>query len=289
MNSITCWPAPAKLNLFLYINGRYPNGYHHLQTLYQFLDYGDLLLIRINNSGSIDVYPEYIDHIKIENNLIIKAANLLRHKARKERRLLPLNAGAEIELVKNLPIGGGLGGGSSDAATTLLALNYLWKTKFSIDDLTILGLELGIDVPLFIKGYAALAEGLGNQLHKVQIPEKWYVIIDPGLIIYTAQVFGDPELKRNTTYRNLRNLLHTKPFTNDCELIVRKRFPELEKIFSWLLKYTHPRLTGTGSCIFGEFDSELSASQVLNQAPPGIQGFVSKGLNISPLHKFLYL
>ncbi|MEI4220171.1 MAG: 4-(cytidine 5'-diphospho)-2-C-methyl-D-erythritol kinase [Candidatus Dasytiphilus stammeri] len=289
MKTITCWPAPAKLNLFLYINSRYPNGYHHLQTLYQFLDYGDLLFIRINNSGSIDVSPKYIDHIKIENNLIIKAGNLLRHQAQKDHRLFPLNAGAEIELVKNLPIGGGLGGGSSDAATTLLALNYLWKTQFSIDDLTILGLQLGIDVPIFIKGYASFAEGVGNQFHKVKIPEKWYVIIDPGVRISTAQVFGDPELKRNTTYRVLRELLHTKPFTNDCELIVRKRFPELEKIFSWLQKYTHPRLTGTGSCIFGEFDTELSASQVLSQAPPGIQGFVSKGLNISPLHKFLYL
>lgn len=254
--------------------------------MYQFIEYGDQLLISINNRGIINVYAQ--DKIIKNNNLIIKAANLLRKQAN-NRHLLPLTAGAKIKLVKKLPIGGGLGGGSSDAATTLVALNYLWKINFSIDYLTILGFQLGIDVPFFIQGHAAFAEGLGNQLHQITIPEKWYVIIDPGIRISTKDVFQDPQLKRNTPSRFFKNLLHTKPFTNDCELVVRNNFPELEKIFTWLVKYTHPRLTGTGSCIFGEFESKFRAYQILTQAPIGIHGFVSKGLNISPLYKFLYL
>ncbi|WWO98620.1 MAG: 4-(cytidine 5'-diphospho)-2-C-methyl-D-erythritol kinase [Candidatus Dasytiphilus stammeri] len=280
------WPSPAKLNLFLYINGRYPNGYHRLQTLICFLSYCDTITIIPNNLGKITLSSS-INDIPIENNLIIRAAKLLYQYAI-QKGLLSCNTGANITLIKRLPIGGGLGGGSSNAATTLIALNYLWKTHLSWNDLIRLGLQLGYDVPVFIKGYAAFSDGAAHNLQPVKLPERWYLILDPHITISTALIFQDAELKRNTPIRTLEEL-YTIPFSNDCELLVRKRYRKVEEVFNWLSKYgsISSRLTGTGSCIFCEFDKKSMADHLLNIASKcNMHGFVAQSLNLSPLHSF---
>ncbi|WWO97267.1 MAG: 4-(cytidine 5'-diphospho)-2-C-methyl-D-erythritol kinase [Candidatus Dasytiphilus stammeri] len=278
------WPSPAKLNLFLYINGQYSNGYHHLQTLIGFLSYWDTITIIPNNRGKITLFSSMKD-IPMENNLIVQAGKLLQQHA-VERKLLSKNIGADITLIKRLPIGGGLGGGSSNAATTLIALNYLWKTHLSLDDLTILGLQLGCDVPVFVKGYAAFAEELGQKLHPVKLCEKWYLILQPEIKISTTLIFQDTELKRNTPIRTLQELYAT-PFSNDCEVVVRKRYQEIEEVFKCLSKYAlTSRLTGTGSCIFCEFDNKSTAYHILKQVSKWRHAFIAQSLNISPLHSF---
>ncbi|WWP00195.1 MAG: 4-(cytidine 5'-diphospho)-2-C-methyl-D-erythritol kinase [Candidatus Dasytiphilus stammeri] len=278
------WPSPAKLNLFLYINGQYSNGYHHLQTLIGFLSYWDTITIIPNNRGQIKLFSSMKD-IPIENNLIVHAGKLLQQYV-VENKLVSQNIGADITLIKRLPIGGGLGGGSSNAATTLIALNYLWNTHLSLDDLTKLGLQLGCDVPVFVKGYAAFAEELGQKLHPVQLSEKWYLIVKPKIKISTALIFNDTELKRNTPIRTLQELYAT-PFSNDCELVVRKRYQEIEELFKYLSKYAlTSRLTGTGSCIFCEFDNKSTAYNILERISKGIPAFIAQSLNISPLHSF---
>lgn len=280
------WPSPAKLNLFLYINGQYSNGYHQLQTLICFLSYWDTITIIPNNRGKITLYSS-LKEIPMENNLIVRAGKLLQQYIVK-KNLFFKNPGAEITLIKRLPIGGGLGGGSSNAATTLIALNYLWNTHLTIDDLTFLGLQLGCDVPVFVKGYAAFAEGLGHKLQPVQLPEKWYLILVPDIQISTALIFKDPELKRNTPIRTLQELLYITPFSNDCEWIVRKRYQEIEKIFQCLSNNAIiSRMTGTGSCIFCEFDNKFMAYHLLKQFSKWkYHAFIAQGLNISPLHSF---
>ncbi|WWP01897.1 MAG: 4-(cytidine 5'-diphospho)-2-C-methyl-D-erythritol kinase [Candidatus Dasytiphilus stammeri] len=280
------WPAPAKLNLFLYINHQYPNGYHHLQTLFQFLEYGDTINLILNKSGKISLQDHLIDGTTPEKNLMMIAAKLLHEKAIK-CGLLPTDFGVEIKLIKRLPLGGGLGGGSSNAATILIALNYLWKTNFSLDELGILGLQIGTDVPVFIHGHAAFAEGLGEKLQPVMLPERWYLIVCPAIIIPTSLIFKDTELKRNTPPRKLTELLH-RPFNNDCEALVRKKFLEVEQLFGWLLKYAPASLTGTGACIFAEFENEFKARQVLEIVPKGVRGFVTRSVNLSPLHRLIF-
>ncbi|WWO99645.1 MAG: 4-(cytidine 5'-diphospho)-2-C-methyl-D-erythritol kinase [Candidatus Dasytiphilus stammeri] len=276
------WPSPAKLNLFLYINGQYNDGYHQLQTLIGFLSYWDTITIIPNNSGIITLYSS-LKEIPTEQNLIFRAGKLLKQYAIKKKLLSP-NQGAEITLIKRLPIGGGLGGGSSNAATTLIALNYLWNIHLSLDDLTILGLQLGCDIPVFVNGYAAFVEGLGEKLQPIQLPEKWYLILEPNIKISTALIFQDPELKRNTPIRTLKELYAT-PFSNDCEWVVRKRYQEIEKVFDYLSKYElKSRLTGTGSCVFCEFDNKITAYKILKQVSKWIHAFIAQILNISPLH-----
>ena len=236
------FPSPAKLNLFLYINGKLPNGYHELQTLFQFLDFGDWLTIDISQDRQIHITPE-IPGLPLEQNLIYRAATLLQEKT-------GCTLGATIHLDKILPMGGGIGGGSSNAATTLLALNYLWQTHLSIDELAELGLKLGADVPIFVHGQAAFAEGVGEKIQYCEPQEKYYVVLKPETAISTAVVFSDPDLSRNTEKRSAR-------------------------------------LTGTGACVFAEFDDEKSAQAVFQQKPKEFFGFVAKGLNVSPLHAML--
>ena len=183
-------------------------------------------------------------------------------------------------------MGGGLGGGSSNAATVLVALNHLWQSGLSVDTLAELGLQLGADVPVFIRGHSAFAEGIGEQLTPANPPEKWYLVAHPGVSIATPLIFGDPELTRNSPIRDLETLLN-QTFVNDCEAIARKRFREVEQLLSWLLEYAPARLTGTGACVFAEFDTEFAARQVLDQAPEWLNGFVARGVNISPLHRTL--
>lgn len=278
------WPAPAKLNLFLYITGRRPDGYHSLQTLFQFLDYGDRLTIKTNSSGTLRLLTP-IAGVSDEQNLIVRAAVLLRDNA-VQRGTLPACAGADLAVDKRLPMGGGLGGGSSNAATVLVALNYLWQTGFNNDELAALGLTLGADVPVFVRGYAACAEGVGEKLTPASPAEKWYLVMHPGVSVATPQIFNDPLLTRNTPYRTIDQLLQSD-FHNDCEAVVRKRFREVEQLVSWLLEYAPSRLTGTGACVFAEFDTEFAARQVLELAPKGLQGFVARGVNVSPLHRTL--
>ena len=281
---MTHWPSPAKLNLFLYITGQRADGYHTLQTLFQFLDYGDTIDIAPRSDGEIHLLTP-VEGVAHEGNLIVRAAHLLM-KAASESNRLPKGSGADISIDKRLPMGGGLGGGSSNAATVLVALNHLWQCGLSVDELAALGLTLGADVPVFVRGHAAFAEGVGEILTPVEPEEKWYLVAHPGVSIPTPVIFNDPDLPRNTPKRSIKTLLKCE-FGNDCEVIARKRFREVDAALSWLLEYAPSRLTGTGACVFAEFDTESRARQVLEQAPEWLKGFVAKGVNLSPLHRAL--
>ena len=281
---MTHWPSPAKLNLFLYITGQRADGYHSLQTLFQFLDYGDTIDIALRGDGEIRLLTP-VEGVAHEDNLIVRAARLLMKVASESNRL-PKGSGADLSIDKRLPMGGGLGGGSSNAATVLVALNHLWQCGLSIDELAALGLTLGADVPVFVRGHAAFAEGVGEILTPVEPEEKWYLVAHPGVSIPTPVIFNDPDLPRNTPKRSIKTLLKCE-FGNDCEVIARKRFREVDAALSWLLEYAPSRLTGTGACVFAEFDTESRARQVLEQAPEWLKGFVAKGVNLSPLHRAL--
>lgn len=271
------WPSPAKLNLFLYITGQRPNGYHDLQTLFQFLDYGDSLSFNVRTDGVIALTTP-VEGVSDDQNLVVRAARLLQ-----KHTGTPL--GADIALQKQIPMGGGLGGGSSNAATVLVALNILWNCRLTDTELAELGITLGADVPVFVMGFAAFAEGIGEILQPVTPEEKWFLVVHPGVHIPTPVIFSDPELTRNTPKRPVNVLLNT-PYANDCEPIARKRFYEVEQLLSWLLEYAPSRLTGTGACVFAEFDTETEARQVLNEIPAWSRGFVARGVNVSPLHRF---
>ena len=279
---MTHWLSPAKLNLFLYITGRRADGYHTLQTLFQFLDYGDTISLEPRSDGEIHLLTP-VDGVAHEDNLIVRAARLLMKTAAESGRL-PAGSGADIRIEKRLPMGGGLGGGSSNAATVLVALNNIWQCGLSLDELAALGLTLGADVPVFVRGHAAFAEGVGERLTPVEPAEKWYLVVHPGVSISTPMIFNDPDLPRNTPKRSIETLLKCE-FSNDCEVIARKRFREVDAALSWLLEYAPSRLTGTGACVFAEFDTESRARQVLEQAPEWFNGFVAKGVNLSPLHQ----
>ncbi|ROS58951.1 4-(cytidine 5'-diphospho)-2-C-methyl-D-erythritol kinase [Vibrio crassostreae] len=275
----THWPSPAKLNLFLYITGRRDNGYHELQTLFQFVDFGDELTVTANKKTSAITITPAIPGVATEDNLIWKAATAL-------QQYTSTSFGADIELKKVLPMGGGIGGGSSNAATVLVALNYLWQLNLSDDQLAKIGLKLGADVPVFVRGYAAFAEGVGEQLQPANPDENWYLVVKPQVSIATVDIFTHSELTRNTPKRALSTLLEQE-YVNDCEKIVRMLYPEVDKQLSWLLQYAPSRLTGTGSCVFAEFNSEKDAELVREQLPDTVSAFVAKGRNISPLKETL--
>ncbi|MBX4180914.1 4-(cytidine 5'-diphospho)-2-C-methyl-D-erythritol kinase [Sodalis sp. CWE] len=278
------WPSPAKLNLFLYITGLRADGYHFLQTLFQFLDYGDALTIIPTKNGRIRLTSK-IEGLKEQDNLIIRAARLLQRYCPSKKNSKKL--GADIKIKKILPIGGGLGGGASNAATVLLVLNIYWLCGMDIATLAQLGLTLGADIPLFVYGKAAFAENIGERLTPAVPAEKWYLILNPPINVSTPYIFNNPELERNTPRRPFAQLMNT-PFHNDCEFIVTKHFPIIRRYLSWILNYApSSRLTGTGSCVFAEFDTEANARKVLLKAPAWIHGFVAKGVNISPLHSLL--
>ena len=275
LNRSFSFPCPAKLNLFLYINGRREDGYHELQTLFQFLDFSDQLTVTINNSGNITLENQ-LDDVVLVDNLIFRAAKLL-------QQYTQTSLGASLSIEKKLPMGGGVGGGSSDAATTLVALNYLWQTNLSLSQLAELGLKLGADVPIFVHGKAAFAEGVGEKISYCEPDEKYYVVLKPNVAISTAKIFQDPKLPRNTPKRSLSQLL-ADVYTNDCEKVVRDHYPEVEQAIQWLVQYAPTRLTGTGACIFAEFDSQDAAIAVYQQRPTHLSGFVAKGVNRSPLY-----
>lgn len=276
MNKCTL-TAPAKLNLFLHINGRRPDGYHELETLFTFLDYGDELTFSLTNDNSISITGDTAG-IKTEDNLIYKAANALSPFKQK-------NLGVEIHLSKVLPMGGGVGGGSSDAASTLLALNELWQCNLSVQELANIGIKLGADVPVFIHGKTALAHGIGEELYDVSLPSKWFCVVFPGVHVNTAEVFNHPDLPRQTP--KLSGDWQIEDTKNDCQALVKKLHCEVEKTLQWLLKYAPSRMTGTGACCFAEFDSEQAARRVLSQLPSSWQGFVAQSNNQSIAHRQL--
>ncbi len=268
------WPAPAKLNLFLHITGRREDGYHLLQSVFQFLDYGDEIAIEVREDGVIRRLSE-LPGVPEEQDLVIRAARLLRERS-------GCGLGADIRVLKRLPMGGGLGGGSSDAATVLVALNRLWGLNLGEDELAELGLSLGADVPVFVRGRAAWAEGVGEHLLPVELPEPWFLVIAPAVTVATAAVFNDPELTRDCPPITIRDFLEGRG-GNVCEALVRKRHPEVDEAMQWLGRYAEPRLTGTGGCLFARFDDEAAAREVLSRLPDGWQGFVAQGKNRSPL------
>lgn len=264
--------APAKLNLFLHITGRRADGYHNLQTLFQMLDCGDQLSFTLSRDAEIR-FSCSDKSIENDNNLVVRAAKLLQPLAAE-------GAGVRIYLDKQVPMGGGLGGGSSDAATTLLALNQLWQLKLSNAQLCELGLKLGADVPVFVFGKTAFAEGVGEKLQPVSLPEKYYLIVTPEVHVSTAEVFGNPDLIRNTPVMAVKDLLDSQ-WQNDCETLVKRLYPEVAMVLNWLIEYAPSRMTGTGASVFAEFQDELSARQTLAKLPSAWRGFVAKGVNQS--------
>ena len=268
------WPAPAKLNLFLHVIGRRADGYHDLQTVFQLLDFGDRLTIRPRADGEIR-RPVGAPGIPENEDLVVRAARLLKAEIGAE-------AGADIRIDKRVPLGGGLGGGSSDAATTLVALNSLWRGGLSLQDLARLGASIGADVPVFVLGRSAWAEGTGDRLTPMELPERWFLVIHPGVSVPTSQIFSDAELTRNSAPITISRFL-SGGGRNDCTPVVRARFPEVGKALDWLGHRGEARLTGTGSCIFAAFDGQKQAHDVLEQVPRAWRGFVARGLNRSPL------
>ncbi|MGL4938183.1 4-(cytidine 5'-diphospho)-2-C-methyl-D-erythritol kinase [Shewanella sp.] len=269
------WPAPAKLNLFLHVNGRRSDGYHELQTLFQFIDYSDMLDFKVTAN------PELILHSNL-GNLVADSDNLILRAAKSLQQQTGFGGGAEIWLDKRLPMGGGLGGGSSDAATTLVALNALWNTQLSPEELAAIGLKLGADIPVFIHGFAAFAEGVGERLQAVSPDEPWYLVVVPDAHVSTAAIFQDPLLPRNTPKLAIDSLMN-QPWGNDCQNLVASQYPQVAKALGWLLEYAPSRMTGTGACVFGEFPQQQQALAALAKLPSDMQGFIAKGMNISPL------
>lgn len=272
--------SPAKLNLFLHITGRRADGYHLLQTLFQLLDYGDSMHFEALPEPQIELVTD-IAGVSREDNLVYRAASLLQQHSGSRR-------GARIELDKVLPMGGGIGGGSSNAATTLLALNQLWETALSLPELAALGLQLGADVPVFIHGHSAFAEGVGEILQAIDIPETYYLVLKPGCHVSTPQIFSHRELTRDTPTITIAAFFE-QGGRNDCESVVRQLYPEVDLALNWLKQYGPARLTGTGACVFLAFDNEAEAQQVYQQVPKEFQGFVARGVNHSPTHRALNL
>ena len=280
------FPAPAKLNLFLHIVGQLDNGYHQLETVFQFLDHSDTLHIRATNNNkdtdknkSAITLLTPIPGVNNSDNLIVKAAILLQEHTQCQQ-------GAEIKLDKILPMGGGLGGGSSNAATVLLALNAIWNTQLSIEELAKLGVKLGADVPIFVHGYAAFAQGIGEQLTPASPKIYWYLVSKPDCSISTQSVFTAEDLTRDTATIRYSDA-DIENYHNDCQTWVIKHYPEVAKLLGWLIEYVPSQMTGTGACIFSRFDSEKEALNVQSQLPHGIESFVAKGLNQSPVHSVI--
>lgn len=278
-NSLTL-RAPAKVNLFLHIIGRRSDGFHDLQTVFQFVDLADQLRLQRLEQPEIALQGSGMN-VAAENNLITRAAKAL-------QAATSCKLGASIQIDKHIPVGGGVGGGSSDAASTLLALNALWKTGLSLAELADIGAHLGADVPVFIRGTAAFAEGKGEQLTPVELPTPWYLLLKPACEVSTARIFSQQELTRNTSPIKIAAFLSGATCTrNDCLPIVQKLYPEIGAAMDWLEAFSKPRLTGTGACIFAEFKSEQDAKTVLQQVPKPWQAFVTQGLNTSPAHSDL--
>ncbi len=272
-------PSPAKLNLFLHITAQREDGYHNLQTVFQFIDLCDQLEFELSNDGNIRLSPEIPD-LPCEQNLIYKAAKLLQPYCQIS------TPGIKITLEKQLPMGGGIGGGSSNAATTLLALNTLWNCQLSLEELAKIGLTLGADVPVFVMGFAAFAEGVGEQLLPVEPDTPYYLLVKPNCHVSTAQIFTDKYLTRDTPPIKISHAL-TLDGHNDCLEVVKKHNPEVNEAFSWLQQHGNVKLTGTGACLFMALPSRAEAERLKLMVPDKWQAWVCKGCNRSPAHKAL--
>lgn len=273
-SAVKPWPAPAKLNLFLHVVGRRADGYHLLQTLFQFIDFQDDVYIAPRADGRVLCHHR-IAGVEPCDDLSYRAARLLQREG-------ALRRGADISVVKRLPLGGGLGGGSSDAATVLVALNRLWGLGWGTERLMALGLRIGADVPVFVQGRAAWAEGIGEHLTAVQPAERWYLLVMPAVTVRTAAVFGDPRLTRDTPVIKIRDLSCVET-RNDCEPVVRRQYPEVARALNWLGQFAQARLTGTGSCCYAAFARRNEACAARQQVPRPWVGHVVRGLNRSPL------
>lgn len=282
MSRTEVFPAPAKLNLFLHVVGRRPDGYHELQTVFRFIDAADQLAITVRDDGAIR-RVNAVAGVPEGDDLVVKAARLLQQET-------GTALGADIALDKHLPLGGGLGGGSSDAATTLLALNRLWGTGLKRGRLQALGLKLGADVPVFVYGRNAFGEGVGERLQALELPPEWYVVVVPPVAVSTPAVFARPELTRSTDpiriaafstgWRQWRSAFGGR---NDLEPVVRRMHPEVARSLDWLAGFGDARMTGSGACVFCGFETERAANEVLERKPADMAGFVARGLEEHPL------
>jgi len=270
------WPAPAKLNLFLHITGRRDDGYHELQTVFQLLDFGDRLRLRVREDGQIQRLSA-IQGVEPEQDLTVRAARLLQQHS-------SCSLGVSIEIDKRIPMGGGLGGGSSDAATVLLVLNQLWRTGLDVNQLAQLGLSLGADVPVFVRGESAWAEGVGERLNAVKLPERWFFVLCPEVSIPTAELFASPQLTRDARPITIRDYL-AGAGSNVFEPLVRERYPVVDEAIKWLTQTSGvpARMTGTGSSIFIAVNDEQHAQQIMASLPDRWQAFYARGVNQSPL------
>jgi 4-diphosphocytidyl-2-C-methyl-D-erythritol kinase len=267
--------SPAKLNLFLHITGRRPDGYHELQTLFQLLDWGDALVFTPNQSGIITLESNAAD-IPLEDNLVVRAARLLQQGSR----------GVHIVLQKRIPTGAGLGGGSSNAATTLLTLNYLWDQHLPRTTLQAMGGTLGADVPVFVGAHTAWAEGVGEILTPMELPERWYLILVPNCHVSTAEIFSHRQLTRNSIPIKMATFFEGYS-RNDCQELVRGLYPEVDKALKVLDNFGEARLTGTGACAFISFDNAAQATRAQRQLPSEWTSVLARGVNASPLPKEL--
>ena len=273
----TRWPAPAKLNIFLHIVGRREDGYHLLQTAFQLLDWGDEVRLRVCDDGKIcriDPLPGVPDDV----DLGVRAAHAL-------KRATGCRLGADIAIEKRVPIGGGLGGGSSDAATVLVALNALWRTDLDADALAEIAVGLGADVPVFVRGTSAWAEGIGEQLTPIELPDRWFVIVDPGVPVPTRELFQVPELTRNSPQLTIPLFVSGVPTGNAFEPVVRGRFPAVAAALDWLGRHGEARLSGSGGAVFAAVASRDAGEAILAAMPAGFRGWVVRGINESPLRQ----
>jgi 4-diphosphocytidyl-2-C-methyl-D-erythritol kinase len=274
MTAPTPWPAPAKLNLFLHVTARRPDGYHDLQTLFQLIDLADDIQIQLRADGLIE-RPQGPPGVPAEADLVVRAARALQAAA-------ATRLGASLHVTKRIPLGGGLGGGSSDAATVLVALNQMWECGLNEDDLADIGVKLGADVPVFVRGHSAWAEGRGERLTAVDLPENWFAVVHPQVHVPTAAVFQAPELTRNSPPITMGGFLQSGG-RNDFEPVVRTRYPEVARALDWLGHFAPARLTGTGSCIFAPCATQDEAQDIVTRVPAPWRGMVARGMNVSPL------
>ena len=291
--------APAKINLFLHITGQRSDGYHELQTAFQLLDFGDLIELELTHGSDIHLVNPLLG-VEECDNLVIRAAQLLQSEVNK-----PLS-GVKIRLEKRIPIGGGLGGGSSNAASILLGLNQLWDLQLSLPQLAELGLRLGADVPVFIYGKSSFAEGVGERLQPLKMPKTWFLVLKPPVSVPTKAIFSHSQLTRDTraikmlsvfvheekrqgeTVESLPTLQLNPKLINDCEPVVRMLYPAVDQALNWLNHHANARLTGTGACVFASFSDYDSAEGVMKQIPSDYEGFIAQGINHSLTHEQLY-
>lgn len=271
------WPAPAKLNLFLHVVGRRPDGYHLLQTVFRFIDRADRLHFMPRDDGEIHLATP-IPGVPADSDLTVRAARLLQQATH-------CRQGVSIHLDKQLPMGGGLGGGSSDAATVLLALNHLWQTGLTRDQLKTLGLSLGADVPIFVHGHNAFAEGIGETFTNVTLPPASYLVLHPAVQVPTASIFGATELKRDTIAMRPEEWHHGQGH-NDLEAVACTKYPAVAEALAWLKARTpQAMMTGSGACVFAEFSRHDDAAALLAQCPAILNGWIADGLDQHPLAK----